>query len=138
MRRAPAILAALLIGTAGALSAQAAENMSFFVTSANPGNGADLGGLEGADGSRPSISGKISKVSGDLVFLNMGSNKGVKVGDTFTVYALGEEIIDPDTGESLGSEETKVGTVEVIEVKEKYSKARVTGGSGMTAGSSVR
>ena len=26
-----------------------AESMSFFVTSAGPGNGADLGGLEGAD-----------------------------------------------------------------------------------------
>ena len=29
--------------------AQQAENMSFFITSAGPGNGADLGGLEGAD-----------------------------------------------------------------------------------------
>ena len=28
--------------------AQQAENMSFFITSAGPGNGADLGGLEGA------------------------------------------------------------------------------------------
>lgn len=40
-----AILAAL--GTAP-LSAQA-SNMSFFITSAGPGNGADLGGLRGAD-----------------------------------------------------------------------------------------
>ena len=96
------------------------------------------GGLSGSDGSRPAVSGKISKVSGDLVYLNMGANKGVKVGDTFTVYALGEEIIDPDTGESLGAEESEVGKVEVIEVKAKYSKARVTSGSGMTAGSAVR
>jgi len=96
------------------------------------------GGLEGSDGSRPSISGKISKVSGDLIYLNVGSNKGVKVGDTFTVYALGEEIVDPDTGESLGAEESETGKVEVIEVKEKYSKARVTSGSGITAGSAVR
>jgi hypothetical protein len=48
MRRIPAILAVLFIATAQAATAQA-ENMSFFVTSANPGNGADLGGLEGAD-----------------------------------------------------------------------------------------
>ena len=34
----------------GAQAQQAgAENMSFFITSAGPGNGADLGGLEGAD-----------------------------------------------------------------------------------------
>ncbi len=94
--------------------------------------------LSGSDGSRPAPQGKISKVSGGLVYLNMGATKGVQVGDTFTVFALGEEIIDPDTGESLGSEETEVGTVEVVEVKEKYSKAQVTSGSGMTAGSAVR
>jgi curli biogenesis system outer membrane secretion channel CsgG len=96
------------------------------------------GGLSGSGGDRPAAQGKISKISGDLVYLNMGDNKGVKVGDTFTVYALGEEIIDPDTGESLGAEETEVGKVEVVEVKAKYSKARVTSGSGMTAGSAVR
>jgi curli biogenesis system outer membrane secretion channel CsgG len=94
--------------------------------------------LSGSDGSRPAPQGKISKVSGGLVYLNMGATKGVQVGDTFTVFALGEEIIDPDTGESLGSEETEVGKVEVVEVKEKYSKAKVTSGSGMTAGSAVR
>jgi hypothetical protein len=48
MRRISAILAVLFIATAQATTAQA-ENMSFFVTSANPGSGADLGGLEGAD-----------------------------------------------------------------------------------------
>ncbi len=95
-------------------------------------------GLSGSGGERPAAQGKISKVTGDVIFLNIGTNKGVKVGDSFTVYALGEEIVDPDTGESLGAEEAEVGKVEVIEVKEKYSKARVTSGSGMTAGSAVR
>lgn len=37
-----------LVLSVGAAGAQDAE-MSFFITSANPGNGADLGGLEGAD-----------------------------------------------------------------------------------------
>jgi curli biogenesis system outer membrane secretion channel CsgG len=95
-------------------------------------------GLAGSGGDRPAAQGKISKVSGDLIYLNIGSNKGVKVGDSFTVYALGEEVVDPDSGESLGAEETEVGKVEVIEVQEKFSKARVTSGSGMTAGSAVR
>jgi len=39
--------AAVLAGTVGAACAQ--ETMSFFVTSANPGKGGDLGGLAGAD-----------------------------------------------------------------------------------------
>jgi hypothetical protein len=42
--------AALLLPFApGGADAQDAESMSFFITSAGPGNGADLGGLEGAD-----------------------------------------------------------------------------------------
>ncbi|HEY8519878.1 MAG TPA: hypothetical protein VIN61_07355 [Gammaproteobacteria bacterium] len=41
-------LGALAIG-AGVALAQPAANMSFFVTSVNPGKGGDLGGLEGAD-----------------------------------------------------------------------------------------
>jgi hypothetical protein len=41
-----ALLALLLSGTA---QAQQAANMSFFVTSAGPGKGGDLGGLAGAD-----------------------------------------------------------------------------------------
>jgi hypothetical protein len=41
--------AALLSLDAGASAQQQAPNMTFFVTSAGPGKGADLGGLAGAD-----------------------------------------------------------------------------------------
>ena len=44
-----ALLALVLGGTAQAQEATQAPNMTFFVTSAGPGKGADLGGLEGAD-----------------------------------------------------------------------------------------
>jgi hypothetical protein len=43
-----ALLLPLVSGGADAQQADT-ENMSFFITSAGPGNGADLGGLEGAD-----------------------------------------------------------------------------------------
>ncbi|HLF23302.1 MAG TPA: hypothetical protein VI565_05200 [Burkholderiales bacterium] len=42
-------LAVLTVGVYAALAQGPAENMSFFVTSANPGNGGNLGGLDGAD-----------------------------------------------------------------------------------------
>jgi hypothetical protein len=45
---APAALLALGLGT-GAQAQDNAEDMTFFVTSVGPGNGADLGGLAGAD-----------------------------------------------------------------------------------------
>jgi len=42
-------LALLLVAAAGAGAAVQEPRMSFFITSAGPGNGADLGGLAGAD-----------------------------------------------------------------------------------------
>jgi len=50
MTRVALALASATFLVAGAVGALAQENqMSFFITSAGPGNGADLGGLEGAD-----------------------------------------------------------------------------------------
>ena len=44
------IVSMILVTAASPVHAQnASEKMSFFITSAGPGNGADLGGLEGAD-----------------------------------------------------------------------------------------
>ena len=40
---------AAVLGCTGAAAQQAHPDMSFFITSEGPGNGADLGGLEGAD-----------------------------------------------------------------------------------------
>jgi hypothetical protein len=48
MRWSMVALAALSLGLCAGAQAQQ-ENMSFFITSTGPGNGADLGGLEGAD-----------------------------------------------------------------------------------------
>lgn len=48
MKRIALLTTAFLVLSAGAVVAQD-ENISFFITSANPGDGADLGGLEGAD-----------------------------------------------------------------------------------------
>ena len=42
-------LAVLALGVGVALAQAPASNMSFFVTSANPGKGGNLGGLAGAD-----------------------------------------------------------------------------------------
>ena len=41
--------AAALLLSSGVAIGQSADNMSFFVTSANPGSGGDLGGIAGAD-----------------------------------------------------------------------------------------
>jgi curli biogenesis system outer membrane secretion channel CsgG len=62
------------------------------------------------------VKGKIAKIDAGTVYINLGSEQGVAVGDTFGVYKLGEAIKDPDTGEVLGADETKVGTIKVTAV----------------------
>lgn len=70
---------------------------------------------------------RVVQNNGNVLVIAAGSQVGAKVGDEFTVYSLGEEFIDPSTGESLGSEEEAVGTVRITQVKERYSKATPVG-----------
>ncbi len=70
---------------------------------------------------------KIIAKSGKTVTFNRGEGTGVKVGDIFEVFALGEAMIDPDTGENLGSEETLIGTIKVTSVLPKFSKGVIVG-----------
>lgn len=71
--------------------------------------------------------GRIVEVKNDKVFINAGLDLGIKIGDIMEVLTTGEELIDPVTGLSLGIEEgQKIGTIEVIDVKERYSVAKIT------------
>jgi len=84
--------------------------------------------------------GKVILVKGADIYIKPGSNAGVQGGDVFTVYAEGEELIDVDTGLSLGSEETRGGTIEVKSLVSggKAAKAAVKTGSGFAKGNLVR
>ncbi|MDI6739827.1 MAG: CsgG/HfaB family protein [Candidatus Edwardsbacteria bacterium] len=83
--------------------------------------------------------GKILLINPDkTVMIKPGAQGGVKVGDVFTVYAVGEEVIDPETGLSLGAEETKAGAIEVIDVKDQFAKAKIVSGTGFKKLDSVR
>lgn len=84
------------------------------------------------------------------IVINRGSDQGVNVGDTYLVYAIGPDLIDPETNESLGSLEIvrgraivqhvqeKVATLETIEFHERPGRRKIIkrdGGSGfMTLG----
>ena len=46
--------------------------------------------------------GRIAKVQGKTVYLNAGQKTGLQVGNILVVQELGEDIIDPQTGVSLG------------------------------------
>ena len=67
--------------------------------------------------------GKVIKFSGARIYGNCGKRDGIAVGMTFTVNEEGEKLVDPDTGEELGSERKLIGRVKVIEVQDKFFKA---------------
>lgn len=65
---------------------------------------------------------KIVKIIDDSsVVINAGSSHGVKRGDELQVFVVGEEILDIDTGESLGTLDTIKARLEIKEVYEKMS-----------------
>ncbi len=82
--------------------------------------------------------GKIIQVKGETIYTNIGQRNGATPGDVFTVFSTGEEMVDPDTGESLGSEEEKVGTIKITSVKEKFSKASIASGQAFEKGFLVK
>jgi curli biogenesis system outer membrane secretion channel CsgG len=72
------------------------------------------------------------------VTINRGEGGGLAVGDVCNVYALGEELTDPDTKESLGREEVKVGRVKVTQVNPKTSAAEILDDTGIDKGAILR
>lgn len=70
---------------------------------------------------------KVIKSSGDQVYLNVGADSGIAVGDKYEVFALGEAMVDPDSGMNLGAEKEKAGTVTVTKVQPKFSIAKFEG-----------
>jgi curli biogenesis system outer membrane secretion channel CsgG len=85
-----------------------------------------LGGASDASG----VAGKIAKTAGSTLYVNVGSEAGVKEGDEFDVLRGGDVIKDPDTGEVLGANETKVGRIRINAVMgPRLSRASAVSGS---------
>jgi curli biogenesis system outer membrane secretion channel CsgG len=92
---------------------------------------AGLGGSVDASG----IAGKIARVDAGEIYINVGAEAGVQVGQVFQVVRKGKAITDPDTGEILGADETRVGQVKIIEVKgPRLSLCSAVSGNGFKAG----
>lgn len=95
-------------------------------------------GLGGA-GDASGIAGKIAKVEGGVIYLNVGAEAGVKEGEEFDVFRQGAPIKDPDTGEVLGQNETKLGRIRVTKVMgPRLSTAQPVKGGDFKPGDAVR
>jgi hypothetical protein len=73
------------------------------------------------------VEGKVAKILGKgEIVLNRGRSHGVKQGMLFEIFSPeGEEVWDPDTGETLGTVEDVKAKAEITEVKEKLAIARI-------------
>ncbi len=63
---------------------------------------------------------KIIKAGAGGIIVNAGEDR-LKAGEFLNAYTAGEELIDPDTGENLGSEETWTAQLQVQQVKPRVS-----------------
>jgi curli biogenesis system outer membrane secretion channel CsgG len=70
---------------------------------------------------------KVLVVRDGVVTLNRGEGTAISIGEVWEAFATGEELVDPDTGEVLGSEEVGIGFVRVISVAPKFSRAEICG-----------
>lgn len=71
------------------------------------------------------IKGKIAKIVDETTFLlNVGAQDGVRNGMRFVVFDEGDEVSDPDTGESLGVWEIVKGELIVTNAQERLSMAQ--------------
>ncbi|HOK04295.1 MAG TPA: CsgG/HfaB family protein [Victivallales bacterium] len=73
---------------------------------------------------------KVASVSGLELMLNRGDGSGLNKGDILYVYEVGEIVKDPDTGEFLGAAEAKIAEIEITDVLQKFSKARILTSTG--------
>ncbi len=73
----------------------------------------------------PKLSGIVADVSSGEITINVGSKNGVEVGDIFEVYRKTKEIKDPKTGKVIMVKKEKIAEIEITEVVESASVARV-------------
>jgi len=84
------------------------------------------------------MSGKIANRVTDVIFppkvlskrdkqitINRGDGTDIAVGQIWNVFAVGEELIDPDTKESLGREEILIGKAKITSILPKTSTAEI-------------
>jgi hypothetical protein len=83
--------------------------------------------------------GSILLVENQSALIKAGERSKLSVGTKFGVYRAGQDLMDPETGRSLGKREKMIGEITLTSHQnERVSEARITFGSGFQAGDIVR
>jgi hypothetical protein len=83
-------------------------------------------------------SARVVDVRDGVVYLGAAAADGMEPGLELEVYEMGQALVDPSTGESLGAPERMVGTIRIETVLERFSTAAVVRGEGLARGQVVR
>ncbi len=81
---------------------------------------------------------KVVGKTGTQITINRAEGAGVTIGQVWKVFALGEEITDPDTGVKLGRNETEIGTIKIVRTTATLSYSEATEDKGIATGNIVR
>jgi curli biogenesis system outer membrane secretion channel CsgG len=82
---------------------------------------------------------RVADVDGQNIYLNAGSESGMKIGQKLIVLRAGKIIKDPTTGLVIGNAENKIGEMKIIRYfGEDGSVAQLTSGSNPGAGDVAR
>ncbi len=80
----------------------------------------------------------VAQVRGNQVYLTAGANANLSPGTSLIVYQVAERIVDPTTGEVLGTEEVEVGTLLLEHVESRYARGTFIGSTVPRTGDLVR
>lgn len=82
---------------------------------------------------------RVIDVDNDEVTLNRGEGTEVAQGQSWDVFAVGEWLVDPDTGAKLRRKEVRVGEIVVTAIQPTTSVAKIVGENrGIAAGAVAR
>lgn len=87
---------------------------------------------------RREVSGLVADASGNPIVLNVGSQAGVRVGDTLGIYRKVRDIKDPATGKVIRTIENKIGEVKITDVDALSAEGQFTGSSPAKIGDTVK
>ncbi len=80
----------------------------------------------------------VINTKADSVWVNRGQDGGLKNGEVLQVYRTGEALVDPYTGETLGTEEEFIGKVKVDRINPKFTICKTLKGVAVAKGDIVR
>ncbi len=79
--------------------------------------------------------GRVLLVEDETIVIRAGTKSRLEVGDMLNVYRLGTDLIDPDTGRSLGKRRRKIGEISITSLQnERVSHAEATDGNDFKRG----